>query len=90
MRCAYIPRVHALPPPANSDEPNLGAIKRALHELARSNSAALHEAHDLLRELARRNGVDPDAAVQRSRAAVKAQRAQLIRASALMSDQTSS
>ena len=91
-------RIHALPPSDGSDEPTVGAIKRALHELSRTtsgsaqreNDAILREAHNLLRQLALFNGIDPDDAVQRRRAAVKSQRERLVLAGAPPSDQTSS
>jgi hypothetical protein len=87
----------APPLPAGADEPTVGAIKRALHELSRSTSgsaqhdggAILREAHDLLRQLARSNGIDPDAAMQRRRAAARSLREQLVLASATASDRTS-
>jgi hypothetical protein len=89
--------IHALPPLAGSDVPTVGEIKRALHDLLHNTSGAaqndagamLREAHDLLRRLANRNGVDPDAAVQHRRAAIQSQREQLILASAPASNQTS-
>jgi hypothetical protein len=91
-------RIQALAPLAGSDEPTVGAIKRALHELARTISGLapgdrgsnLREAHDLLRQLARRNGINPDDAVRRSRAAIKPGRVRLVCASATVPDTTSS
>jgi hypothetical protein len=106
MRSAYIVlmpsaretnhRIHVLPTADGVDEPTLGVIKRALHELSRTtsgsvqrgNGANLREAHDLLLKLARRNGIDPDDAVQRRRAAVKAQRERMVLVNATASDQT--
>lgn len=90
-------RIHALSPAAGSDEPTVGAIKRALHELSRTtpdsaqndNGAVLREAHDQLRQLARRNGIDPDDAVRRRLAEVESLRARMALASATASDQTS-
>lgn len=80
---------------AGSDAPTVGEIKRALHELSHITSGAaqgdagamLREAHDLLRRLAHRNGIDPDAAVQQRRAASQSQREQLVLASAAASIQ---
>jgi hypothetical protein len=74
----------------------VGAIKRALHELSRSvsgsaprdNGATLREAHDLLRKLAKSNGIDPDAALRGRLAAVAALRERLVLASARGSDRT--
>jgi hypothetical protein len=83
-------RIHALPPADGSDEPTAGAIKRTLHELSRDNGAILREAYDLLRQLARRNGIDPDDALQRRRAAVQSQRERMVLANAAAADQTSS
>lgn len=84
------------PPPAGTDEPTVGAIKRALHELSHSTSgsalrdggAILRETHDLLRQLARRNGIDPDAAMRRRRAAARSLREQLVLASATAPNRT--
>jgi hypothetical protein len=78
-----------VPHPGGTSEPTVGEIKRALHALARSTAnlppsdapASLREAHDLLRQLARSNGIDPDDAVQQRRAAAKSLREQLVRAS---------
>jgi hypothetical protein len=86
--------MRALPPLAASETPTLGAIKRALHALMpgaatstqRDAGAALREAHDLLRQFAHRNGIDPDIAVQRSRAAVEAQRERMAVAGSAASD----
>jgi len=86
--------LHAPPSLAASDTPTIGAIKRALHALTpgaatstqRDAGSALREAHDLLRQLARRNGVDPDIAVHRSRAAVEAQRDRMAVVGAAASD----
>lgn len=88
--------MHALPSLEASDAPTLGAIKRALHALMpcaaassqRDASAALREAHDLLRQLALRNGIDPDIAVHRSRAAVESQRERMSLAGAAAPDPT--
>ncbi len=82
--------IHALPESIDPDVPTVGAIKRAFHELSRTASgstqgdegAMLREAHDLLRRLARRDGIDPDAAVRQRRAAIQSQREQLVFASA--------
>jgi hypothetical protein len=87
--------IHALPASDASDTPTVGAIKRALHELSRTTSgstqrdsgAVLREAHELLLGLARRNGINPDNAVQRRRAAVKLQRERMVLASVTASDQ---
>lgn len=73
------PRMHALPDSDAPDVPTVGTIKRALHDLTRSaaapgdddGGAALREANDLLRQYARRHGIDPDEALRRSLAAVK-------------------
>jgi hypothetical protein len=88
MRSAYILCMHALPPAANPDEPTLGAIKQALHELSCANGASLRDAHELLRQLARGNGIDPDDALQRRRATVQLQRERLVRASVMGSGPT--
>ena len=80
----------------SSGEPTVGAIKRALHELSRTASgsaqrehgALLREAHDLLRRLALRSGIDPDDAVQRSRAAAESQRERIVLARASKTGQT--
>lgn len=77
--------VPAVPPAAGADEPTVGAIKHALHELSDSKSASgsrdyantLREVHDLVRRLAHLNGIDPDAALQRSRDAIQSQRERL-------------
>jgi hypothetical protein len=90
--------IHSLRPQPGSEEPTVGAIKRALHDLSRTpwSSAQedagenLREAHALLRQLARRNGINPDDAVQRRRAAVQSQRDHLVRASATASEKSSS
>lgn len=87
-------RIHVLAPSDGSGEPTVGAIKRALHEFAsgsaqREQGALLREAHDLLRRLALRSGIDPDDAVQRSRAAAESQRERIVLASTSKSDQTS-
>jgi hypothetical protein len=79
--------VHAVPTSAGTDDPTLGDIKRALHELSRTDTAGLREAHDLLRQLARRSGIDPDLAMQGRRALVNLQRARMARASAAGPDQ---
>jgi hypothetical protein len=74
---------------ADQDEPTLGAIKRALHDLSCTDRTGLREAHELLRQLAGRNGIDLDEAVQSRRAIVKLQRERLVCASTLAADQTS-
>jgi hypothetical protein len=82
---------------ASSDRPTVGAIKRALHELARrapssvqhDSASSLREAHDHLRRLALRNGIDPDDAVRQSLAAVALLRERMISAGAPRSDQAS-
>jgi hypothetical protein len=89
--------LHALPPAGGSEEPSLGTIKRAIHELScattgparRDSGAMLREANDLLRRLARRNGIDPDGAVQRSLEGVKALRERMLLASITNPDQPS-
>jgi hypothetical protein len=81
----------------SSGEPTVGAIKRALHQLSRTASgsaqrehgALLREAHDLLRRLALRSGIDPDDAVRRARAAAESQRERVVIASTSKSGQTS-
>jgi hypothetical protein len=91
-------RIHVVLPSDGSDEPTVGAIKRALHKLPRTtsgsaqreNGANLREAYELLRQLAHRNGIDPDAAVQRRRAALKSQGERMVLAGATASDHTSS
>jgi hypothetical protein len=90
-------RIQVLAPSDGAGEPTVGAIKRALHELSRTASgsgqreqgAVLREAHDLLRRLAFRSGIDPDDAVQRSRAAADSQRERIVLASASKSGQAS-
>jgi hypothetical protein len=80
-------RVLAVPPAAPADEPTLAEIKRALHDMPRSGAGApgrdyaevLREVHELVRRLARVNGVDPDDAVQRRRDAIQAQRESMSR-----------
>jgi hypothetical protein len=99
--CIYLDRVEnsntnirALPPLTGFEEPTLGAIKRALHELSRApassaqggTGANLREAHAFLRLLARRQGINPDDAVQRSRVAVESQRKRLVQVSAAASE----
>jgi hypothetical protein len=84
-------RIPAFSPSGSSDEPTVGAIKRALHELSRTTSgSALHEAYDLLRQLALRSGINPDDAAQQSRAAVQSQRERLIHDSRTASKKSSS
>jgi hypothetical protein len=88
-------QLHALPPSGGSEEPSLGTIKRAIHELSgakkgparRDSGAMLREANDQLRRLARRNGIDPDGALQRSLEAVKALRERMLLASITNPDQ---
>jgi hypothetical protein len=90
-------QVSALPPRTGPDHPTVGAIKRALHELSRKASgstprdigAGLREAHDQLRQLALRNGIDPDNAVRQSLTAVALLRDRMISAGAPRSDQAS-
>jgi hypothetical protein len=90
-------RMRLLAPPDGPGEPTTGSIKRAMHDLSRTLSgsvqrdagAPLREAYDLLRRLALRNGIDPDDAMQRSRAAVESQRDRMVLASTAGSDQTS-
>ncbi|MCC6632740.1 MAG: hypothetical protein IT482_11805 [Gammaproteobacteria bacterium] len=90
--------VHALPPVSRADEPTLGAIKRALHELSRAPSgssqqdsgAMLREAHDLLRSLARSQGIDPDVAVRNRLAEVALLRERMVLASIASPDQAAS
>lgn len=72
----------AVPPPG-TDEPTVAEIKRALHRLSQDDGEALREVHDHLLELARGNGIDPDEAMQRSRAAAKLLRERLVRATRL-------
>jgi hypothetical protein len=91
MRDAYIQhmgtkQIHVLPLPAGALEPSVGEIKRALHDLSdattgfgsRDYAAVLRQVNDLVRRCARLNGVDPDAAVQRRRDAVQAQRERML------------
>lgn len=90
-------RVHALAPAAAADEPTVGAIKRALHALScadtdparRDNGDKLREANDLLRQLARSSGIDPDAAIKERLAAVALLRERMVLASTAGSDKTS-
>lgn len=79
------------------NEPTLGEIKRALHGLSRGTRGSsgggaelLREAHEMLRQLARRSGIDPDKAVEGSRAAAQARRDRMAVASARASDLTRS
>jgi hypothetical protein len=75
-------QMHALPLPADSVEPTVGEIKRALHGLpdaatgfgSSDYAAVLRQVNELVRRCARLNGVDPDAAIKRRRGAVQAQR----------------
>jgi hypothetical protein len=91
-------RIRLMPPADGPEEPTVGAIKRALHELSRATSgsarhdhgAILREAHDLLRGLARHSGIDPDDVVQRRLAAIQSQRERMVLVSAASSDQASS
>lgn len=86
-------RIQGLPPAGGSDEPTLGSIKRALHDLSRTaadpahrdSGAALREANDLLRRLALDNGIDPDNAVRQRLAAVALLRERMVLASAATS-----
>jgi hypothetical protein len=79
------------------EHPTVGEIKRALHELSSATCGSaqhdggesLREAHDLLRQLALRNGIDPDDALRRSLAAVASLRERLALATATASDQIS-
>jgi hypothetical protein len=95
MRAAYIQLMDRSR--NTSGEPTVGAIKRALHQLSRTDSgsaqrehgALLREAHDLLRRLALRSGIDPDDAVQRARAAAESQRERVVLASTSKSGPTS-
>lgn len=90
-------RLHALPSLASPEEPTLGAIKHALHELSRAtpgstkndSGSVLREAHDKLRRLAIRNGIDPDDAVRLRLAQVQLLRERMVLASAQGSGQTS-
>ena len=78
--------MHVLPLPAGPVEPSVGDIKRALHDLSdatagvgsRDHAVMLHQVNELIRRCARLNGVDPDAAVQRRREAVQAQRERML------------
>lgn len=87
-------RLHALPPAPGAAQPTVGEIKRALAGLSQSSAAAapgnrgalLREAHDQLRELAHHHGIDPDAALRRSLAAVESLRERLARASTATPD----
>jgi hypothetical protein len=90
-------RIQVMQPSDGSDAPTIGAIKRALHELSRTTGSAqrnsgaiLREAHALLMGLARRNGIDPDIAVNKRLAAVESQRRRMVLVSPAPSDQTSS
>ena len=82
--------IQALPITQGGDEPTLGAIKRALHDLSRNparsgrrdNGAALREAHELLRSLALRNGIGPEHAVRQQLAAVELLRQRMVLAGA--------
>jgi hypothetical protein len=74
--------IHLLPPAAGVDEPTVGTIKRALHDLShapagsepRDYAAVLREINELMRRMARINGVDPDLALRRRRDAAQSQR----------------
>lgn len=90
-------RVHALPPADAAETPTAGAIKRALHDLScadsipaqRDTAAMLREAYELLRQLARSNDIDPDAAIRGRLAAVALLRERMALAGATESDHTS-
>lgn len=90
-------QVHALPPLAETEEPTLGAIKRAMHELSRATSgsaqrdrgAVLREVHDQLRRLALRSGVDADDALRLRLAEVELLRERMVLVSAPGSSQAS-
>ena len=90
-------RIRALPPQSGPDEPTLGAIKRALHELSRTTpgstrrdtGAVLREAHDQLRRLALRDGIDPDDAMRLRLAEVQVLRERLVLVSTPGSEQAS-
>lgn len=103
MHSAYIcpmhanDHVHALAPLAGSDEPTVGDIKRALHELSHSPSdfatrdyaRVLREVNELIRRCARLNGIDPDAAVNRRREAAQTQRERIVLAGDTAADRKS-
>lgn len=82
--------IHALPLSAGADEPSVGTIKRALHDLSpasagvatRDYAEVLREVHALVCRLARINGVDPDAALQRRCEAAQLQRDRMVLVSA--------
>ncbi|MFO1502330.1 MAG: hypothetical protein U1F39_00770 [Steroidobacteraceae bacterium] len=86
--------VHALPSPTMADEPTVGAIKRALHDLSpaamgvakRDYAEVLREVHALVCRLARINGIDPDAALQRRREAAKSRRDSMVLSSPAAAD----
>jgi hypothetical protein len=90
-------RVQVLAPGSRADEPTVGAIKRALHDLScappgssqQDSGAMLREAHDLLRRLAHSNGIDPDDAVRSRLAAVASLRERMVLASITSPDQGS-
>ena len=79
-------QMHVLPLPAGSPEPSVGDIKRALHDLSdtatsigsRDYAVVLRQVNEVIRRCARLNGVDPDAAVQRRRDALQAQRERML------------
>ena len=90
-------RLHALPSTDSADKPTVGAIKRALHDLScadavlaqRDHGAMLREAYDQLRQLARSNDIDPDAAIRGRLAAVALLRERMALAGVAESDRTS-
>jgi hypothetical protein len=90
-------RIHVVPLMAGTEEPTLGAIKRALHELSRAahgsalrdKGAALREAHEQLCRLALRSGIDPDDAMRLRLAEVELLRERMVLVSTPGSGQTS-
>ncbi len=84
-------------PATSADEPTLGDIKRALHDLSRGahgtssndTAAILREINELVRRVALLGGIDPDQALRRSRESLQSRRERMATSAAAAPDPAS-